>query len=137
MILSITNSNHPLVRRPLLLRHDLSNRPPEITSLPSSTFPIISIDNLKLIAKPRSHIHRSIDTLHDIRANLLPTSLIKVNLERVPNIELREIDSSLTALSCDIGGDGGVVVDDELAPDGHECGFEGWTLSGGGGTEVA
>lgn len=67
----------------------------------------------------------------------MSTSLVEVDLNRVPNVETREIDSCLATRAGNVRGNRGVRVDNELTPDGHEGALELGSLGGCCGAEVA
>ncbi|KAG9526775.1 carboxylesterase type B, partial [Aureobasidium melanogenum] len=120
-----------------LLRHNGSNSSPEITSVTTTAFPSVRINNLKVVLQTRALINSIIELSHSRRAiNFMSTSLIKVDLDRVPDVEAREVDSCLTTSTGNVGRNGWVGVDDELAPDGHEGLLELGALGGCCGAEV-
>lgn len=121
-----------------LLGHNGSNSSPEIASVTTTALPSVRVDNLKVVLQTRTLINSIIELSHSRRAvNLVSTSLVKVNLDRVPDVEAREVDSCLTTSTGNVGWDGWVGVDDELAPDGHEGLHELGTLGGCCGAKVA
>lgn len=67
----------------------------------------------------------------------MSTSLIKINLDRVPDVEAREVDGCLATRTSNVGWNRGVGVDDELAPDGHEGALKLRSLGGCCRAEVA
>ena len=108
-------------------RYDLSHAPPKITPHAPSPFPRISIHNTKFVHQPGFFKLCNIRRLRrDARARKrLTTGLIQIQLQRVAKIPCRKSRSSQSVARSVYTvryqkGDGGVILRDEIAPDGHD-----------------
>ena len=124
-------------------RYPPSDTPPKITPLAPSPFPRVSIRNTKSVSQPRFLVLYNIRRLRiEAHARIwLSARLVQDQLQRVTWTPCREIRSGKSVPSSaytvgDGGGDGGVVLCDEIAPDGHEGFVEVGPLVWGWRTEV-
>ena len=119
--------------------------PPKITPHPSATLPRIRIHNLEIIHQPRllklSNIRCRGTKAHSTKRR--PTRFIQIQLQRLcqaPGWEIRRrITQSVVGGAKAIGygcGNGGVILRDEITPDGLESFVEIWSLVGCGRTKV-
>ncbi len=132
-----------------LLRHNRRHTPPKITPRPPAPFPRISIHKLEIVLQPRILKLRNIRriTTKAQRRIRLPPRLVQVDLVRICD----RVDGPVGDWICRsgaaghagvaAGGDGGryggVVLRDEIAPDGHEGALEIGALVRFRGPEVA
>lgn len=117
------------------LRHNLPNRPPEITPHPPATLPRIRIHNPKRILRIRRHT---------LPANRVRTRRVQIKLVRRGDRVNRPVTSTargsvvvVVVVRRDAVGDGRVVGRDEVAPDFLESCCEGYAEALAGVVEIS
>lgn len=125
------------------LRHQTRHTPPKITPPPPPPLPRIRIHDLEPIPQPRrpefSNIRRLPTKAH--RAKCRSPRLVQIQLQRLRKSPHRKFTrrtrgpSRIRAVG-NRGRDGGVILCDEISPDGLEGAVEIWALVGSRGAEV-